>query len=123
MPKEFSRTRRVAEQMQRELAQLIQFEIKDPRVGMVTVSAVEVSKDLSVAKVFISTLGDEQELNDTVVVLDKAAGFLRHELGRRMTIRAVPELRFHIDKSIAQGRRLSDLIDQAVERDNKEHQD
>lgn len=109
--------------MQRELAQLIQFEIKDPRVGMVTVSAVEVSKDLSVAKVFISTLGDEKELNDTVLVLDKAAGFLRHELGRRMTIRAVPELRFHVDTSIAQGRRLSDLIDQAVERDNKEHQD
>lgn len=123
MPKEFSRTRRVAEQMQRELAQLIQFEIKDPRVGMVTVSAVEVSKDLSVAKVFISTLGDEKELNDTVLVLDKAAGFLRHELGRRMTIRAVPELRFHVDTSIAQGRRLSDLIDQAVERDNKEHKD
>ena len=66
MPREFSRTRRVAEQMQRELAQVIQQEIKDPRVGMVTVSAVEVSKDLAVAKVFISALGNDEELQETV---------------------------------------------------------
>lgn len=112
MAREFSRTRRVADQMQRELAQLIQQEVRDPRVGMTTVSAVEVSKDLSNAKVFVSVLGAEPA--EAIAVLKKVSGMLRHELGRRMLMRVVPELHFVHDTSAERGARLSALIDEAV---------
>ena len=120
MPKDFSRTRRVGEQIQRELAQLIQRELQDPRLGLVTVSAVEVSRDLAVAKVFVSHLGESEEAPQIIEALSKAAGFLRHELGRRMTIRAVPELRFYYDETIVRGNRLASLIDAAVKHDKGE---
>ena len=119
MAREFSRTRRVGEQIQRELAQLIQQELKDPRLGMVTVSAVDVSRDLSHAKVYISTLNPEQDIDQTLQVLRRAAGFLRRELGRRMTMRIVPELRFVYDESIQRGSRLTSLIEEAVSKDRK----
>ena len=119
MSKEFSRSRRVGEQMQRELAQLIQQEIKDPRIGFVTVSAVDLSRDLSVAKVFISTLNKEQDVSEVLAVLTKASGFLRRELGRRMKTRIIPELRFVHDISIERGSELSALIDQAVASDSQ----
>ena len=117
MPRDFPRTRRIGEQMQRELARLIRDQIKDPRLGMVTVSAVEVSRDLSHAKVFISVLGDEDARRNSLMVLSKAAGFLRHELGQSMIIRTVPQLRFIYDESIERGSRLSALIDKAVASD------
>jgi ribosome-binding factor A len=121
MPKDFSRTRRIGEQMQRELATLIQQEIQDPRLGMVTVSAVEVSRDLAHAKVFITVLNDEQlDIKASLEVLNRAAGFLRHELGRSMTLRTVPALRFVYDESMARGNALSQLIDKAVKSD-KQH--
>ena len=123
MPKEFSRTRRVGEQIQRELAQLIQQEINDPRIGMVTVSGVEVSRDLAVAKVFISSLDNNDDIKQTVDVLSKAAGFLRRELGKRMTTRTVPELRFVYDETIIRGNKLASLIDQAVASDKKNSED
>lgn len=119
MAREFSRTRRVGEQIQRELAQLIQQEIKDPRLGMVTVSAVEVSRDLAYAKVYVSTLNPEQDMAQTLKVLGRASGFLRRELGRRMLLRIVPELRFVYDESIERGSRLSSLIEEAVSKDRK----
>jgi len=115
--KEYSRTRRVGEQMQRELADLIQRELKDPRLGFVTVSAVDVSKDLSYAKVYVSTLGDSPEIEQTLEALSHASGFLRRELGRRMILRIVPELRFVHDVSVERGNRLSALIDRAVAED------
>ena len=118
MPKEFSRTRRVGEQMQRELAQLIQREIKDPRVGMVTVSGVNVSRDLSAAKVYVSVL-DDKTIEEVMAVLQKAAGFLRHELAKSMSLRTVPSLKFCYDDSIERGNRLSRLIDDAVSSENK----
>lgn len=108
--------------MQRELAPLIQQEVKDPRVGMVTVSGVEVSRDLSHAKVYVTRLGGG-DIADSLLALKRASGFLRHELGRRMKIRIVPELRFLHDTSIEQGSRLSELIERAVEEDRKKSND
>jgi ribosome-binding factor A len=117
MPRDFPRTRRVGEQMQRELSALIRQEVKDPRVGMVTVSAVEVTRDLAHAKVFITVLGDAETRDASLAALNKAAGFLRHELGQRMLTRTVPQLRFVYDESIERGSRLSALIDRAVKSD------
>lgn len=117
MPREFSRTRRVAEQLQRELSVLIREEIQDPRLGMVSVSAVEVSRDLSHAKVFFSILGDADQAAQSLRVLSGAAGYLRRLLGQRLVIRAVPQLHFQLDTSLEQGAHLSALIDQAVQSD------
>lgn len=114
MPREFSRTLRVGEQLQRELAVLIQQEVKDPRVGMVTVSAVEVSKDLSHAKVFVTILGNSGDAQDSVKALNHAASYLRRELGHRIALRTVPALQFVYDASVERGARLSSLIEAAV---------
>lgn len=119
MAKEFSRTRRVGEQIQRELAELIQREVKDPRVGLVTVSGVEVSRDFEHAKVFVSRLGGEEDMGEALRALARASGFLRRELGRRMKLRTVPELRFIHDRSLAEGSRLASLIDEAVRQDRE----
>ena len=116
MAQEYSRTQRVADQIQRELAALIQREVKDPRVGMATVSAVEVSRDLSHAKVFVTILNgaeDTHEITESVKALNNASGFLRSQLGQRMKLRIVPTLRFHYDDSLSRGNYLSNLIDQA----------
>lgn len=123
MPKDFSRTRRVGEQMQRELALLIQTEIKDPRLGMVTVSGVDVTRDLSIAKVYVTVLNEQQDVKSVLNILNKAAGFLRHELGRRLTIRSVPTLKFLFDESVTRGAELSKLIDDAVTADRINHKD
>ena len=116
MAQEYSRTQRVADQIQRELAALIQREVKDPRVGMATVSAVEVSRDLSHAKVFVTVLNggeDQQEITESVKALNNASGFLRSQLGQRMKLRIVPTLRFYFEDSLSRGNYLSNLIDQA----------
>ena len=120
MPKEFSRSRRVGEQMQRELAQLIQQEVKDPRIGMVTVNAVEVSRDLAYAEVYVTGLGvDEKPRQEQITdILNGAAGFLRSRLARLMKLRIVPHLRFHYDESIARCKHLSALIEKAVGEDH-----
>ena len=117
MPKEFPRTRRVGEQIQRELAELIRSELKDPRLGMVSVSAVSVSRDLCYAKVFVSVLGDEGQSQESVKVLKNAAGFLRHRLGKIMHIRTIPELRFVHDRSLEEGARIGALINRAIASD------
>ncbi|MGD8782889.1 MAG: 30S ribosome-binding factor RbfA [Thioalkalispiraceae bacterium] len=119
MPKDFERTRRVGEQLQRELAMLIQQEIMDPRVGMITVSAVEVSKDLAHAKVFITALNEDQAHQQTIDALQHAAGFLQHELGKRLKLRTIPRLKFVYDESIERGSNLSALIDSALAQDQK----
>ena len=114
MPREFPRTRRVGEQIQREVAGILQEEFKDPRLGMISVSGVEVSRDLAHARVYISVLGGEEEVGETIKVLNKAAGFLRHQLGQRMRLRAVPQLRFLYDESLAEGARMDALIAAAL---------
>jgi len=119
MAREYSRTVRVAEQLRRELAILIQQEVKDPRLGMVTVSDVEVSSDLAHAKVYVTVLGGEDKIEETVAVLNRAASFLRRELGRRLVLRIIPRLKFHYDRSISQGAELSALIEKAVHDDKQ----
>lgn len=114
MPRDFSRTLRVAEQIQRELADLIRLEVKDPRVGMVTLTDVEVTADYAHAKVFFTIFGDSNQIEEAAAGLTHAAGFLRHELGRRIKLRSIPQLHFTYDESIERGIRLSQLIDQAV---------
>ncbi|OOG22207.1 ribosome-binding factor A [Thioalkalivibrio denitrificans] len=123
MPRDFSRTERVGDQIQRELADLIRLEVKDPRVGMVTLAGVEVTRDLAHAKVWFTVLGSEQQVADTTEGLQRAAGFLRRELGRRMRLRAVPHLHFQYDDTQERGARLSALIDQAVAEDRAKHPD
>ncbi len=119
MAKEYSRKQRVAEQIQKELAQLIQLEMKDPRLGMVTVSAVEVSRDLAFADVYVSFLGvDEQErIDQSLKILGQAAGFLRSQLAQTIKLRFTPQLRFYYDSSLQRGAYLSLLIDEAVAKD------
>src|SRR5688572_23159606 len=115
MPRDFPRSRRIAEQIQRELADLIRLELKDPRVpGLVTVSDVEVSPDQSQAKVYFTVLGDEHAISDATEGLKRAAGFLRTQLARRMKLRTVPQLHFEYDASVERGIRVSQLIDEAV---------
>jgi ribosome-binding factor A len=120
MPKDFPRTRRIADQIQRELAELIRIELKDPRIGsLVTITGVEVSPDQSHAKVFFTLLGDAEKVAETTRGLASAAGFLRTQLGHRMKLRVIPQLDFKYDASIERGVRLSHLIDEAVASDPK----
>ncbi|MFC1747255.1 30S ribosome-binding factor RbfA [Pseudomonadota bacterium] len=121
MAREFSRSKRVAAQIQRELAELIQFEVKDPRVGLITVSAVDVTRDLAYAKVFITMFDTEHSVEEAVEALNHAAGYLRRELGRRMKLRITPELTFLYDASVERGANLSALINSAVDSDKKNH--
>ncbi|MBI2224676.1 MAG: 30S ribosome-binding factor RbfA [Betaproteobacteria bacterium] len=114
MPRDHSRTLRIAEQIQRELAGLIRLELKDPRVGMVTLTDVEVTADYAHAKVFFTTLGTSDQIAAATAGLNHAAGFLRHELGQRIKLRSIPQLHFIYDESVERGVRLSRLIDEAV---------
>lgn len=109
-----ARGARIADQIQRELAELIRMEVRDPRVGLVTITGVELSRDQSHAKVFFTTLGAPSAAEDARTGLQHAAGFLRSELARRLTTRKVPELHFAFDESVERGMRLSKLIDEAV---------
>jgi ribosome-binding factor A len=122
MVQEFSRTQRVGGQIQRELAQIIQQELRDPRLGLVTISAVEMSKDMSHAKVYITLMNPDQDVDGTLKVLKKASGFLRRALGKRIVLRVLPELHFVYDRSLERGLRVDALLDSvAAEReDNKE---
>ncbi|MCH1600985.1 MAG: 30S ribosome-binding factor RbfA [Pseudomonadales bacterium] len=133
-----ARAQRIADQIQREIAVLIQLEMSDPRVGMVSVTGVDVSNDLAHAKIYITVLnslaGDEQinadtlsepgvldqlEIEENLKALKKAAGFLRTLLAKRLRLRVVPKLQFYYDSSIEQGQRLSDLIDDALAADRE----
>ncbi|BCD84856.1 ribosome-binding factor A [Pseudomonas solani] len=125
MAKEYSRTQRIGDQMQRELASLIQREIKDPRLGLVTITGCDVARDLSHAKVFITVMGQDDNpevIKQNTAILNDAAGFLRMQLGRAMKLRTVPQLHFNYDASIRRGVELSALIERAVAEDRK-HQD
>jgi len=118
MAKEFSRTQRVGGQIQRELAQMIQQEVRDPRVGFVTISDVEVSRDLTHAKIFVTLLDPKQDVDVTLQALNKAGGFLRRLLGKRIVMRVVPELHFVYDSSLDTGARVDALLHQvAAEQD------
>jgi len=119
MKKHSQRAQRVGEQIQRELAELLRDHVKDPRVGRVTVTAVEVSPDLSHAKIFVSHLAGAEHADEAVTALQRTAGFLRTELAHRMQLYSVPQLHFVYDDSIEAGMRMSQLIDDAVASDRK----
>ena len=99
--------------MQRELSELLRTEVRDPRVGMVTITSVDVSPDLSHAKVFV-TLLQKEKIKETLQGLQRAAGFLRSQLARRMKLYTTPEIRFVYDESVERGDQLSRLIDSVI---------
>ena len=109
-----ARSARIADQIQRELAELVRLELRDPRVGMITLTGVELSRDQSHAKVFFTVLGSASDAEHALEGLQRAAGFLRSQLAHRLTTRKVPELHFEFDESVERGVRLSRLIDEAV---------
>nr|AKQ70962.1 ribosome-binding factor A [bacterium enrichment culture] len=119
MKKHSQRAQRVGEQIQRELAELLRDEVKDPRVVRVTVTAVEVSSDLSHAKIFVTHLGGREHADEAVRGLQHTAGFLRSALAQRLNTYSVPQLHFAYDDSIESGMRMSQLIDAAVAADGK----
>ena len=104
------RPQRLGDLIQRELSELIRLEVRDPRVGMLTITSVDVSPDLSNAKVFF-TMFEKDKLEDTLHGLKRSAGFLRSQLARRISMYTTPELRFVYDESVERGDRLSRLID------------
>ena len=112
--KSFSRKDRVAEQIRRELAELLRSELKDPRVGMISITDVEVTADYAHAKVFFSTLAGSEHVAEVMTGLQKASGFLRRELGKRISIHMTPQLHFVFDQSLERGADLSQLIQKAV---------
>ena len=120
--KDFSRTDRVAEQIRRDLAELVRTELKDPRVGMISLTDVELSPDYAHAKVYFTTLAPHDSLPAIEAGLRRAGGFLRRELGKRIHIHKLPELHFVYDESVEQGDRLSRLIDDAVKSDRSHEQ-
>jgi ribosome-binding factor A len=115
---EYPRARRVEAELQRRLAELLRREVKDPRVALVTITAIEVSKDLSHAKIHYGVLGRDPTA-EVQEGLDNVAGFLRAKLGRLMKMRQVPELHFHPDEMIGKAAHLTSLIDQAIASDKK----
>ena len=119
MPRDFKRSERVAGTLRRELAQLIQKEVKDPEVGFIGLSDVEVSRDISHAKVFV-TVFEAEKAASTIKALNKAAGYLRSRLGQEMRIRSVPELHFEHDASVETGLHMDSIIDAAVASDRNE---
>jgi ribosome-binding factor A len=119
MAKEYARTQRVADYLQRELGALIQHEVRDPRVGMVSITGVEVSRDLGHARVYYTRMGSDssEDASESTEALNKAAGFLRSQLSRSSTMRSVPQLRFYFDSSVGRGRDLENLIRRAAAAD------
>jgi len=120
-PREFNRSERVAGQLRRDLARLIQQEIKDPEVGFVSLSDVEVTRDLSHAKVFI-TVFDPEKAKESLKALRRASTFLRHRLGQELRLRHVPELHFVHDDSVERGSHIDDLITKALNADQVHHE-
>jgi len=111
MPKDYSRTRRVAELLQRELAAVIATELDDPRLELVTITGVEVSRDYSWATVYYTHLGDAAQIKAAGAALEHASGLLRHEMSARLDLRTTPRLRFHDDSSVERGRALYEKLE------------
>lgn len=115
MPQEYSRTERVSDYLQQELAKLLLHSVRDPRAEFVNITAVDVSRDLRYAKVYYTKLGieDAEAATDVTRVLDRAAGFLRSEIAKASSLRTVPKLTFKFDESIGRGRHMEDLLGRA----------
>lgn len=122
MPKPSNRNSKIVDLLKKELALLIQSEIRDPRVGMVSVTGAKVSRDLSYAEVFVTILGKntDEDIIESMKALNRASGFLRSLLAKNANLRMTPKLSFTYDNSLNRGRFLSDLIDEAIASDNKD---
>ena len=116
MPKEYSRSERVADFIKREVALLLQRELRDPRVSNANVNAVVVSRDMSTAKIYVTFFDKEtaEEAKQAVEVLNGAAGFIRSQVASQHSMRSTPKMRFYFDDSVRQGEHLSNLIDRAI---------
>jgi len=123
MPKEYSRLDRVADFLKQELAQLIRFQIKDPRLAAINITDAEISRDLGHAKIFFTVIGcqSEREGQKAADLLNRASGFLRKRIAEGNTMRSTPQLHFHYDQSVIRGGQLAALIDQAVAQDKSHH--
>ncbi|MBE9568025.1 MAG: 30S ribosome-binding factor RbfA [Proteobacteria bacterium] len=125
MPREFSRSQRMAEQLRRELAEIVQDELKDPRLGFLSFTEVRMSRDLSHAVVYCSVFqagqdgSEKNAAEDSIEVLNRAVGFIRKSIARRIRARIVPTLKFVIDESVTRGAAMDDLIREAIDSDNK----
>ncbi|EGY28269.1 ribosome-binding factor A [Candidatus Regiella insecticola 5.15] len=125
MAQEFSRAQRVSQELQKEIAIILQREIKDPRVGMATVSSVKLSRDLVYAKVFVTFLNtltqddDQKKIKDGIKALQDASGYIRTLLGKAMRLRVVPTLTFDYDKSQIEGVRIANLVTNVIKNDVK----
>ena len=125
MHTESNRPRRIAGLLQRELSDLIRREVSDPRVGDVTLTAVDVSRDLSSARVYFTVFDKKHDVKDVAHALNHAAGYLRHHLRSRVDLRGIPNLRFVYDESVERGERIDSLLDHALhdEDETKEQDD
>ena len=121
MPREYPRARRVEEQLKRLLSELVRREIKDPRIGLITITSAEVTRDLTHAKIYFTPFAGVGDAKAALEALRHAAGFLRIQVRNQMRLRVAPELDFHIDDSIERGARLTTLIHDAVESDRSRH--
>ncbi len=125
MSREFKRSDRVAQELQKEIAVILQREVKDPRIGMVTVSDVEVSRDLAYAKIFVTFLfdNDQSVIEQGMKSLEKASPYIRSLVGKAMRLRIVPELRFIYDQSLVEGMRMSNLVSNVIKNDEAKHKE
>ena len=125
MAREFKRSDRVAQEIQKEIAVILQREVKDPRIGMVTVSDVEVSRDLAYAKIFVTFLfnNDQEAISQGMKGLEKASPYIRTLVGKAMRLRIVPELRFIYDESVVEGMRMSNLVSNVIREDEAKHKE
>lgn len=119
MSKAYGRAQRVADFLRKELSSLILLELRDPRVGMVSITDVELSRDLAHAKVYVTVLGkdSEEDAAESMQALNQAAGFFRTEISRQSKMRTIPAIRFIFDDSVQRGHKMSMLIDQALQSD------
>lgn len=129
MAKDYSRTQRLGEQIKRDLAQMLQFQVKDPRLGLVTLNAVKVASDLGYADIYFTVMkpgmveADADTIKETEAVLNDMSGFLRTELSQIMKTRVTPLPRFHYDVSVGRGHKLTNLINQAMREDQSRNTD
>lgn len=118
MPKEFSRSQRMAEQVRRELAEIVRDEIKDPRMGFLSFTEVRMSRDLSHAVIYCSVFESERQ-TETIEILNRAVGIFRKEIARRIRARIVPTLKFVVDESLTRGAAMDNLISKAIKSDEQ----
>lgn len=124
MAKAFKRTDRVSQEIKKTIALVLQREVKDPRIGMVTVSDVEVSRDLAYAKVYVTFLFDEKEkIDEALKGLKEASGYIRSLVGSAVKMRVTPELQFIYDTSLVEGMRLSNVVSDAIAQDERKRSD